>query len=136
MSGETPRRLAISLATSTSKPFHVPVCTSYHDCGLYFGSVAIRKLPVWQTCASASPADVSTPAHTPVPAETLDPPAEVVELSLLQATPMVARTATVATATRVRKIDIDPSLSDLARGEVCWATIGPCRVRSNATGPA
>jgi hypothetical protein len=36
ISAVTPRREAISRATSTSKPFHSPLFVSYHDCGLYF----------------------------------------------------------------------------------------------------
>src|SRR6185295_15351818 len=63
-SGLTPRRFAISVATSTSNPFQVLVCTSYHDCGLYFGSVAIRSVPLLQREARASVPLVSTVAHT------------------------------------------------------------------------
>ena len=53
MSASTPSRFAISCATSTSKPFHSLVFTSYHDCGLYFWSVATRMHPVPPGCARA-----------------------------------------------------------------------------------
>src|SRR5207342_2641686 len=73
-SGLTPRRFAISVATSTSNPFQVLVCTSYHDCGLYFGSVAIRSVPLLQSEARASVPLVSTVAHTPLPPDAPVPP--------------------------------------------------------------
>src|SRR5215211_3926987 len=87
-SGSTPSRLAISVATSTSKPFHSPDCTSYHDCGLYFGSVATRSVPLSHTLASASPAEVSALAHTVFsidPVEPVSPLAVLLSLSSLHA---------------------------------------------------
>src|SRR5215210_8170375 len=65
-SAATPRRFAISFATSTSNPFQVWSLTSNHDCGLYFGSVATRSVPLEHTFANASPADLSLEAHTPL----------------------------------------------------------------------
>src|SRR4051794_41832835 len=62
----TPRRLAISVATAMSKPFHVPVASSYDDCGGYFGAVDTTTSPRSQISASTSPVEVLV-AQTPVP---------------------------------------------------------------------
>ena len=132
----TPSRLAISLATSTSKPFQVLVCTSYHDCGLYFGSVATRSVPLEQTSASASPVVVSAEAHTPVPLPPDGAAADVVEVSLEHAAPIMARTARPARATRGRNLIMRSLLRGPAemRARTLGRTIGPRRRPGNATG--
>ena len=119
-SGLTPKRFAISVATSTSNPFQVLVCTSYHDCGLYFGSVAIRRVPLLQSEARASVPLVSTVAHTPVPPDGLLPPVlppvlpELDALSLLaHAAPTRANTVSSSTNERRRILrTVPPSGGD------------------------
>src|SRR5262245_26220823 len=92
MSAATPSRFAISLATSTSNPFHSAFLTSYQDCGLYFWSVATRISPLLQRAANASDPFVSTPAHTPVPPVADLLPAAVV-VPLEHAAAIIAKTA-------------------------------------------
>src|SRR5437870_2049847 len=98
MSALTPSRVAISFATSTSKPFHWLSLTSYQDWGLYFWSVATRIAPALQIAASASVPLVSTDAQTPAPVDPEPVPlaAPVVEL-LAHAAPTSAKIATTAT---------------------------------------
>src|SRR5215510_13625431 len=60
----TPNRLAISVATSMSKPSNSPVSTLRDDCGGYFGSVDTVMVPLSQICASRSPV-ASVVSHTP-----------------------------------------------------------------------
>src|SRR6266705_1714417 len=97
MSVLTPNRLAISFATSTSKPFHEPVFTSYQDAGLYLGSVAIRIVPFLQITESASVPDVSTDAHAPPPVDPeLVPVAALVDELLAHAAAISAKIATRA----------------------------------------
>ena len=55
----TPRRFAISMATSMSKPSYSPVSGFSSDWGGYAGSVETRISPSEQICASRSPASVS-----------------------------------------------------------------------------
>ena len=55
----TPRRSAISVATSMSKPSYVPVSGFSSDWGGYAGSVDTRISPFVQISASRSPALVS-----------------------------------------------------------------------------
>src|SRR4051812_18792415 len=60
----TPRRLAISVATSMSKPSYLPVCSFSEDWGGYAGSVDTVSLPASQTSLRRS---VVSPAHAPSP---------------------------------------------------------------------
>src|SRR5437870_12564949 len=99
MSVLTPNRLAISFATSTSKPFHCPVCTLYQDAGLYFGSVAMRIVPVLQMLASASVPAVSTEAHRPVPVDPVPVPLAALVGEPLEHAPATSAKA-AASATR------------------------------------
>src|SRR5436190_22466213 len=89
----TPSRVAISFATSTSKPFHWLSFTSNQDCGLYFWSVATRIWPLLQMAARASVPVVSTDEQTPVPA---DPVAALVDELLAHAAAISAKIATRA----------------------------------------
>src|SRR2546428_19974 len=83
------------VATSTSKPFHEPVFTSYQDAGLYLGSVAIRIVPFLQITESASVPDVSTDAHAPAPVDPeLVPVAALVDELLAHAAAISAKIAT------------------------------------------
>ena len=59
----TPSRLAISVATSMSKPSYSPVFSSSDDCGGYAGSVETVSVPLSQTSASRS-SDASVVAQT------------------------------------------------------------------------
>src|SRR5262249_21778235 len=67
----TPRRLAISVATSMSNPTYSPVFSSNDDCGGYFGSVDTVMVPLSQMAASRSP-DASVLPQTPLASD--DPP--------------------------------------------------------------
>ena len=58
----TPSRLAISVATSMSKPSYSPVCSFSEDCGGYAGSVETVSVPFSQISASRS---VTSPSQTP-----------------------------------------------------------------------
>ena len=51
----TPSRLAISVATSMSKPWYLPSGVS-SDCGGYFGSVETTSLPAFLILSSRPPA--------------------------------------------------------------------------------
>src|SRR5690348_8182036 len=74
----TPSRLAISVATSMSKPFQVLVFESNDDCGGYLGSVETFSTPVLWMCDSRS----------------LPP----LELDLLHPAATIASTVTASTA--------------------------------------
>src|SRR5436190_1574120 len=69
----TPRRVAISRATSTSNPFQVAVLPSYHERGLLRQFVATRTAADLQMFASASVPERSTEEQIPV---LVDPDAE------------------------------------------------------------
>ena len=84
-STSTPSRLAISVATSMSKPSYSPVCSLSEDCGGYAGSVETVSSPASQTSASRSVASVqdlrprrpsvsSPPAGSSVAVELSSPP--------------------------------------------------------------
>jgi hypothetical protein len=70
-------------------------------------------VPLEHTFASASPAEVSAVAHTPLLVVPL-PCADVVVELFAQATPIIAKTTSPASAARVRTFRMDPSFSPRA----------------------
>ena len=58
----TPSRVAISVATSMSKPSNSPVCSLSEDAGGYAGSVETVSTPFSQISASRSVASVQGPS--------------------------------------------------------------------------
>ncbi len=74
-STSTPSRLAISVATSMSKPSYSPVCSLSEDCGGYAGSVETISTPASQTWASRSVASVQGPSSSTAADEEVSPPA-------------------------------------------------------------
>ena len=67
---------------------------------MYFGSVAIRSVPLSHTCASASPADVSAVAHTPSAPGPVDPVSPLAVLLLLSSLQAAATSVRLATSTK------------------------------------
>src|SRR3954471_4016103 len=101
----TPSRLAISVATSMSKPSYWPVSSFSDDCGGYAGSVETVISPFSHTCARRSSPVVSTDAHTVSPEGDAPAPAVPSPLSLPQAASPRLRTAPRPTRTEIRKRD-------------------------------
>src|SRR4029079_9163684 len=83
--------------------------------------------------ASASSALVPTEAHKPPPVPVSLLPADEV-VSLAHATPIIAKTATTASAARVRRFRMDPSFSQgpPSAAPRTARTIGPLLDPSNA----
>ncbi len=114
----TPRRFAISVATSMSKPSYSPVSAFNDDWGGYAGSVETLIAPCSQMLASRSPVVVFS-AQTPLPADPVvppvDPPSPPPSSPPPQAAAISASTPTIATKPRVRNFRIRSSFRGARR---------------------
>src|SRR6476661_2777093 len=90
----TPSRLAISVATSMSKPSYLSSLGTYFDCGGYAGSVDTVSTPLSQICARRS-SFASVVEQTVSPPEAPPPlPPLLDEDSFASPQPASARAAT------------------------------------------
>src|SRR3954453_10566869 len=98
----TPSRLAISVATSMSKPSYLSSLGTYFDCGGYAGSVETVSTPLSQICASRSSLASVVAQTVSSPALELVPPSSPEEVSALPQ-PATSRLA-AATEERTRML--------------------------------